>query len=171
MKFCFLRNGEFRLKNRGEEKYETVDYKFNRNSEHDKKTKHNKLNYKNKIGNNIIKNIYQKNRKIFLMLKKVNIERLYVYEEIGVLTPLATALSIPVVSTVTISLVKNLQINPENFYYKINPNYTDLQFNLLLEADISFRIISVIFSIIKEKIAQINLKIRGGRLKNERASN
>ncbi len=83
-------------------------------------------------------------------MKKIKFEKLYIYEEIGFLEPFYTAIATSVISTLTVIPIRLLNVNYDNFYYKVVPFYMDLKFKLKIETVISFKIINLLFFIIKK---------------------
>ena len=82
------------------------------------------------------------------LLKNVTFERLEIYEKFGLLVPDKTALFLPALSNITMLPLHFLKI--KFLDYKVVPAYNELKFNAKIDAKISFRIINLIFCIIKE---------------------
>lgn len=82
------------------------------------------------------------------LLKNVTFERLKIYEKFGLLVPDKTALFLPVLSNITMLPLHFLKI--KFLDYKVVPAYNELKFNAKIDAKINFRIINLIFCIIKE---------------------
>ena len=82
------------------------------------------------------------------LLKNVTFERVKIYEKFGLLVPDKTALFLPVLSNITMLPLHFLKI--KFLDYKVVPAYNDLKFNAKIDAKINFRIINLIFCIIKE---------------------
>lgn len=96
-----------------------------------------------------IKNKNRKNFKIFIcILKCLTFEKLNIFEEIGLLAPDKTAFFLPILSSVTTIPLRFLRVR--NFDYKIIPKYNELRFYTKVTTKISFRIIDLIYCIIKE---------------------
>lgn len=129
--FKFERNGKFVLKNKK-----------------GIKSKKSSKNKKNKASKNILLKI----------LKQGKYEKLYIYEEVGALEPFATAIVTAVASSITALPLQLLNINYNNFQYKVVPIYLDLKFNLNIDAKISFRIIDIVFSIIEDFLHKLYKK-------------
>lgn len=97
----------------------------------------------------IAKEKKRKKFKIFLcILRCLSFENLSIYEEIGLLTPDKTALFLPVLSNISMLPLNLLRII--SWDYKIVPKYSELKFKANVTAKISFRIIDLIYCIIKE---------------------
>ena len=82
------------------------------------------------------------------LLKNVTFERVKIYEKFGLLVPDKTALFLPVLSNITMLPLHFLKI--KFLDYKVVPAYNELKFNAKIDAKINFRIINLIFCIIKE---------------------
>ncbi len=82
------------------------------------------------------------------LLKNVTFERVKIYEKFGLLLPDKTALFLPVLSNITMLPLHFLKI--KFLDYKVVPAYNELKFNAKIDAKINFRIINLIFCIIKE---------------------
>lgn len=82
------------------------------------------------------------------LLKNVTFERLKIYEKFGLLVPDKTALFLPVLSNITMLPLHFLKI--KFLDYKVVLAYNELKFNAKIDAKINFRIINLIFCIIKE---------------------
>ncbi|MBQ9314190.1 MAG: hypothetical protein IJ220_04200 [Clostridia bacterium] len=122
-----------------------------------RKTNNENILEKNKKNNN------KKNKKLskikFWILKHIQYDEIIIYEKIGVLDPLITAITIPFVSTITTFPLNFLNVNYQNFKYEIFPDYNHLVFVLDLKAKASFRIVDFIISIIQEKLHKLNNRI------------
>lgn len=124
------------------------------------------LNFKAKKSNEKVgkKRIQTKKRKFTNALLKVlarnmHFEKLSISEKIGLYEPMATALSIPILSTLTNVPLQFLKVNYNNFRYKITPIYNEFEFYLDVNAKISFRLIDIISSIINEKMSKLFMRI------------
>ena len=137
-------------------KFEFLFFKFERNGKFVLKNKK-RINSK-KIFKT--KNIKKKISKIILfdILKYGKYEKLYIYEEVGIIEPFITAMATAIASSITAIPLHLLDINFNNFKYKVVPIYLDLKFNLNIETEISFRIIDIIFSIIDSFLHKLNKK-------------
>ena len=124
-------------------KFKFLFFKFERNGKFVLKNKK-RINSK-KIFKT--KNIKKKISKIILfdILKYGKYEKLYIYEEVGIIEPFITAMATAIASSITAIPLHLLDINFNNFKYKVVPIYLDLKFNLNIETEISFRIIDIIF--------------------------
>ena len=127
VRFLFLKikkSGRFKLKN--------------------KRTENKVLNKKRMIKKKKI------NKKLILnIIKTIKFEKLYIYEEIGVLEPFTTAIATAIISNVTTFPIHLLNVNFNEFRYKVVPLYLEFKFNVNIDAQISLRIIDLLFSIIK----------------------
>lgn len=115
-----------------------------------KSKKSNKIRkFLNKKTERNIKNKNRKKFKIFIcILKCLTFEKLNIFEEIGLLAPDKTAFFLPILSSVTTIPLRFLRVR--NFDYKIIPKYNELRFYTKVTTKINFRIINLIFCIIKE---------------------
>lgn len=84
-----------------------------------------------------------------LFIKNLYFQKLYVGESVGLLEPAITALSIPILSVITFMPLQFLKINYNNFKYEIVPMYEKCGINLIINSEISFRMIDFILSAIK----------------------
>lgn len=140
VKFCFFkfkRYGNLTLKSKNKLNLEDIK-KFKSDAEKKsmkiKKTK--KMKKKKKI------------EYMICLLKNVTFERLEIYEKFGLLVPDKTALFLPVLSNITMLPLHFLKI--KFLDCKVVPAYNELKFNAKIDAKINFRIINLIFCIIKE---------------------
>lgn len=157
------RNGKFSLIKK-KNKVDYSEYKKVKNINEKKKN----LNIKNKRSN-ILKNKFRYFNKFFennetnnkilkflkKILKKIRFDKLEIQEEIGFLEPNLTAYLVPAMSIITLIPIKVLDVNLKKFKYKITPFYTDLRFRINIKAEVSFRVIKIIFSIITEKMHKL----------------
>ena len=132
--FKFKRYGNLSLKSKNKLKLEDIK-KFKSDAE------------KNSMG---IKKTKKKKKFEYMicLLKNVTFERLKIYEKFGLLVPDKTALFLPVLSNITMLPLHFLKI--KFLDYKVVPAYNELKFNAKIDAKINFRIINLIFCIIKE---------------------
>lgn len=132
--FKFKRYGNLTLKSKNKLKLEDIK-KFKSDAE------------KNSMG---IKKTKKKKKFEYMicLLKNVTFERLKIYEKFGLLVPDKTALFLPVLSNITMLPLHFLKI--KFLDYKVVPAYNELKFNAKIDAKINFRIINLIFCIIKE---------------------
>ena len=79
------------------------------------------------------------------VIRNIKFEKLEIYEEIGVLEPTMTSYALPIVSTLTVAPLNLLNINYNKFKYKIIPDYKNLKLKILIDSQISFRLIKIIF--------------------------
>lgn len=126
-----------------------------------KKIKENKLNYavdKNDVKNKKIKNSESKNktskRILSWFFKNIRYDEVIIFEKVGVLNPFITSMTLPVVSLITTIPLNLFKINYNKFKYEIIPDYNNFILQFRLDAKASFRIISLIKCIIKEKVAK-----------------
>lgn len=134
--FKFKRYGNLILKSKNELKSEDIKQlkiDAEKNSMSIKKTK--KMKKKKKF------------EYMICLIKNVTFERLEIYEKFGLLVPDKTALFIPILSNITMLPLHFLKI--KFLDYKVIPMYNELKFNVKINAKISFRIIDLIFCIIK----------------------
>lgn len=132
--FKFKRYGNLTLKSKNKLKLEDTK-KFKSDAE------------KNSMG---IKKTKKKKKFEYMicLLKNVTFERVKIYEKFGLLVPDKTALFLPVLSNITMLPLHFLKI--KFLDYKVVPAYNELKFNAKIDAKINFRIINLIFCIIKE---------------------
>lgn len=153
LKFLFFeleRKGAFFLRKR------SIDFQLEKDKNSVKKKS--KKTFRNILENIIFQKIISSNmsekKKKFIFnflskkIKVIKFEMLEIYEEIGILEPVLTAYALPIVSTLTVVPLNLLNINYNNFKYKIIPVYTDLKLKIVIKTQISFRLIKF-FSIIK----------------------
>ena len=145
------RKGSFFIRDK-----EFVKAKVNKELKRTKKNSNNKI-LSGKL--RLFKSKKQSNSKkiLFEILKRSEFDKLELLEEIGLLEPSITAYTLPIISTITFFFFRKLNLNYNNFKYKINPLYTDLKFKLILEAQVSVKLIKIILSIINEKMHKLIL--------------
>lgn len=130
---------------------------------------YNKGRFKN-INYKTLKKINRINKDSVLELIKsnINIKKIILYLNLGaknnvVITSYITAIISILISIIMPYLVKN--INKENFYYNIQPNYEKKNFKYHFECIIDITILKIVYVIYKF------IKIGRRKSKNERTSN
>lgn len=105
----------------------------------------------NTLARNLSKNNMSWNKKnvtwkfLSKVIRNIKFEKLEIYEEIGVLGPTMTSYALPIVSTLTVAPLNLLNINYNKFKYKIIPDYKNLKLKIVIDSQISFRLIKIIF--------------------------
>ena len=94
------------------------------------------------------------------ILKSIKIEKLYIYEEIGLGEPFGTALAVPAISLITTLPLNLLNLNYNDYKYTLKPAYLEYKFNCSLDVEFSFSIIKIICCKINEKLHKLIIKKR-----------
>lgn len=170
LKFLWLKfekNGKLVLKNvekdnKTNAKKEVLNLKLKKlaNQKEILKLKEKKSNKKLGKKNTKIRNRKFAKKILKILVKNLHFEKLYISEKIGLYGPIITALSVPILATLTSIPIQFLKINYNNFRYEIAPVYNEFEFYLELDAKISFRLIDIISSIINEKLSKLFMRIR-----------
>lgn len=145
--FKIKRFGDFTLKTKSSTKFQSEQICQKKTTYKNMLASTNNEN-KAKLKNEIL---YEKLEKLKIsrcILNCLTFENLGIYEEIGLLAPDMTALFLPILSNISMMPLNLLKIKFWN--YKIVPRYSELKFKAKVTAKISFRIIDLIYCIIKE---------------------